>query len=119
MTVVNDQEKSEHSDNSDSEDDSHALEKSLTKLRSTRSGQDTGLDQSVHGLSVILSEEMAEKRFPILKISLLLNQKGQMKNLNEILKVYMKNNMDLDKTIQELAEEIEKALKARKEKEGE
>ena len=40
-------------------------------------------------------------------------------SLNEILKEYMKNNMDLDRTIQELAEGIKKAKNERQGKEQE
>lgn len=112
-TAIAETSKEDFSD-SDSEDESHALERSIIKVKSNRA-----MNQSMHGLSVILSEDMAAKRFPILELRSLLDQKGQMKSLNEILKEYMKNNMDLDKTIADLAEGIKKCKDDRQAKEKE
>ena len=67
-------------DDSDSEDEEHALNKSMHKI-SARPGN--ALNRSF-GLTQLLSEESAKIRFPKFHVSHLLNQKPQMIDLNEI-----------------------------------
>ena len=101
-------------DSSDSEDENNSLQKSLSKIRSFKNEQ---IQESFHNLSTILTEEKAPQKFPLLEFKRLLDQKGQMIALNQILEDYMKNNKDLDKNIQTLVDELKKCQNDRQKKE--
>ena len=89
---------------SDSEDDENALTKSLTRIKISKSP--TYSFSSSYGLSTILSENISTKRFPILELNELMNQKAKMIDLNKILEAYMKDNKNKDKNIQELCDQL-------------
>jgi len=91
-------------EDSDSDDEEHALERSLMKIK-----VNSVFNKSSHGLTSILSEESAQIRYPQFQISKLMNQKRQMNDLNVILREYMTANKDLDDDINNIAEQIKDA----------
>lgn len=103
---------------SDSDDDDHALNKSLVKIRQIEDNQQhyNSMNSSLYN---VLSDEHAAARFPLLEWRTLHSQKQQMGDLNALLKRYMEENTNLEEEMTGVCKDIEQCKKDRSSQEQE
>lgn len=117
--IENNNDSVEYITDSDSDDDDHALNKSLVKIRQVEDNNQfyNSMNSSLY---TVLSDEHAAARFPLLAWNRTMHsQKKQMIDLNAILKRYMEENTNLEEEMKDVCKDIEQCKKDRSSQEQE